>query len=122
MGGDIPVVGPWITKALANPVATAAIALGLLTKGAHALTNAHIRMTEEFVNARKTYQVGAAYAMGLQPTTLGRAQAARAVGEAVAGIGGLAIKTKTAHEEAAARFAATPAGVIARKLMDLYTS
>jgi len=84
--GRIPVVGGMATRA-AGMIGGGAATTGVLALGAAALlaakqaakmTNAQIKLTEEFVKARKTYRIGAAYGMGLQPTSLGGIQTALA--------------------------------------------
>ena len=107
----------------ASIVGAGAATTGLLALGAAALvaakvatklTNSHIRMTEEFVKARKVYQIGAAYGMGLAPTGLAGAQAALATTGA-AGMGGIARSVEETRTRRAERFQSTGEGVAGRE-------
>ena len=117
----VPVLGGMAAKAAGmvggGAAATGVLALGaaavLAAKAAVKMTNAQIRMTEEFVKTRKVFQVGGAFQQGLQPTALGRAQSTLAVAKAAGGAES-ARETETYYTREAERFASSPGGAAAR--------
>ncbi len=119
--GKVPVIGGMATKAAGiiggGAAATGGLALGaaaaLAAKAAVKMTNAQIRMAEEFVKARKVFQIGGAYSQGLQPTALGRAQATLATARAAGGAE-TARGIETYYTRQAERFASSPGGAAAR--------
>lgn len=117
--GRVPVVGPMATQ-LSGMIGGGAAATGILALGAAAvtaakmmtrMTNAHIRMTEEYVKSRRAYQIGGAYGAGLAPTGLGGAQAALATTRGAIGLGGVARGIEERRVREAERSLATGAGV-----------
>jgi len=116
--GQIPAIGPMASQAAgmlgggaaATGVLTLAVAAGLAAKAATKMTNTQVRLTEEMVKSRKTYQVGPAYGLGLAPTGLGGAQAALAATRGALGLGGVARGLEERRTRAAETSLASGAG------------